>query len=199
MVVALAVLLNTVTAEALEGTLGCDGAATRSTVWEMGCSPSSRLSAEAEKCGMNIKRINLANRYDLYKKHTYDRLEKEADEAPPDRIWASYPCTVWSSQQNANQGTEEQIFSLEQRRAHQRRAYKYFADWIDRLLTKFPHTRGRDALDQLSAGRLRLDAGVKELASLRKPPSHVPDALCPFLAFGQPLALKARGAPGAAG
>ena len=90
-------------------------------VWELCCDSRSALAAAAQNSGMAARRFNLENGYDLTKRQVADQMVQEIKLEKPTRVWASPPCTPWTSIQNLNQRTEKQIKNLYRHRQESRK------------------------------------------------------------------------------
>ncbi|CAE7581414.1 Smyd3, partial [Symbiodinium sp. CCMP2456] len=67
----------------------CDG------LWEISSAPHGRLSAVAEQQGLQPRRINYQNGYNLYKSSTWVLLRDLQQQRRPRRLWISLPYTRW--------------------------------------------------------------------------------------------------------
>ena len=62
-------------------------------LWEFARAPQSWLSQAVQDQGMDARRINLYNGFDLYKEETWARLRQLRRERKPRKLWFSLPCT----------------------------------------------------------------------------------------------------------
>ena len=85
-------------------------------LWEVACSPHSWLSEACEKQGLQPKRINLHQGYDLYQPKTWELLQTERRQRRPRRIWFSLPCTKWCPWNRLNYANRKEELAAYQRR-----------------------------------------------------------------------------------
>lgn len=69
-------------------------------VWEICCSPNSRLTAEARKQDMKATRWNYESGFDLGCPRKVDDMIRDIPRSKPTRLWASPRCTAVTSIQN---------------------------------------------------------------------------------------------------
>ena len=94
-------------------------------VWEICCSPESRLSEEAKRQGFKTTRWNWESGFDLGSAVKVDNMIAKIPKEKPTRVWASPKCTAVSSIQNLNQRTEEQRKELQKKRMRTRREIRH--------------------------------------------------------------------------
>ena len=85
-------------------------------VWEICCSPNSRLTAEARRQDMKATRWNYESGFDLGCPRKVDDMIRDIPRSKPTRLWASPRCTAVTSIQNINQRTEQQRMDLRRKR-----------------------------------------------------------------------------------
>ena len=85
-------------------------------LWEVACSPHSWLSEACEKQGLQPKRINLHQGYDLYQPKTWELLQTERRQRRPRKIWFSLPCTKWCPWNRLNYANRKEELAAYQRR-----------------------------------------------------------------------------------
>ena len=85
---------------------------------------TSLLTLSCQSKGMTALRKTLDNGYDMEKETVVERLKKDMRRECRHRGWFSLKCTEWTSIQNLNQRTEQQIFILKKRRQKARKAVK---------------------------------------------------------------------------
>ena len=90
-------------------------------VWEMACSPESRITACACALGLQAHRITLETGWDLSNVGAGMRLCRKVKADRVKKAWLSLPCTAWSCMQNANQQTPRQRAILAKKRHHSKR------------------------------------------------------------------------------
>eukprot|EP00434_Breviolum_minutum_P028248 symbB.v1.2.024989.t1/scaffold2394.1/size82379/5 len=106
------------------------------TVWEVCCRSISTLSEECKRLGLTAIRKNLENGIDIEKEPTIVRLLEDQEKEKPYRAWWSLRCTEWSSIQNLNQRSQQQIEALRKKRQRGRRGVKYALATIEMMLDK---------------------------------------------------------------
>lgn len=89
-------------------------------VWEICCGPQSTLAAAAADAGFKAQRITLETGYDMEDDASARAVKRLADKQSPSRVWASCPCSPWSSQQNFNKRNPAQIAALQKKRQSSR-------------------------------------------------------------------------------
>ena len=109
-------LADKTNSEAIEALAAVTPTQTRPDLWEVCCSPESRLARSVIDAGGKAVRINLEQGYDLRKQTAWNDLKTKALRERPRKIWFSLPCTAWSMMQNANQRTPEQAQKLRVKR-----------------------------------------------------------------------------------
>ena len=67
----------------------------RDGLWEVSCGPHNWLTTSAAEHGLQPRRIDYANGYDLYQKETWQRLRALQQRHRPRRIWFSLPFARW--------------------------------------------------------------------------------------------------------
>ena len=92
----------------------------QSSVWEIGCSPTSMLTTACQSEGLGTMRINHVNGYDLYKEETYPVLKALFEQHKPRRIWFSPRSDRWQPWGHLNHGSWQDRQNLEGRRRHER-------------------------------------------------------------------------------
>ena len=103
-------------------------------VWEVACSPHSWLSEACEQHGLQPRRINYQEGYDLYMKETWHRLRDLYLKKRPRRIWFSLPCTKWCPWTSVNYNTPEKQETLEAARRKERKLLWEAASFIKYVL-----------------------------------------------------------------
>ena len=94
-------------------------------LWEICCSPESRLTSEAQRQGFNATRWTLELGFDLGKSTCIDEILAAIPKQKPTRLWASPRCTAVSSIQNLNQRDDEQIRALRRKRLRTRKELRH--------------------------------------------------------------------------
>ena len=105
----------------LEGRMG---------MWEIACSENSWLTSAANDHGINSRRINYAQGYDIYRDETWERLKQERRQDRPRKLWFSLPCTRWCQWTQVNYNTPEKKEVLESMRRRERRMLRKAKDFI---------------------------------------------------------------------
>ena len=85
-------------------------------IWEICCSPCSRLTAEVRRQGMKSTRWNYETGFDLGNPKLVDDMIQTIPKSKPTRIWASPRCTAVTSIQFLNQRTDKQRSDLRRKR-----------------------------------------------------------------------------------
>ena len=106
------------------------------SLWEIPCSPESRLSAEADKSNMSHRRFCYQHGYDVYREATWTKMLSEARLERPQRIWFSLPCTAWSTLQRINYYGRDK--ALADRRRKEIKLLRLVNNFIDELLSFHP-------------------------------------------------------------
>ena len=106
----------------------------RDGLWEVACAPHSWLSMAAEEHGLQPRRINLQQGYDLYQASTWERLREERRLRRPRRIWLSLPCTKWCAWTSLNYNTPERRAALETARRKERKLLWYVNAFVKETL-----------------------------------------------------------------
>jgi hypothetical protein len=90
-------------------------------LWELCCSPRSRLSRAVAEVGIGYRRLTLETGFDFSCPDRAEAARTQAAECHPTWGWCSCPCTAWSAMQNLNQRTKKQRRRLAQARKDSRR------------------------------------------------------------------------------
>ena len=106
----------------------------RDGLWEVACAPHSWLSMAADEHGLQPRRINLQQGYDLYQASTWDRLREERRQRRPRRIWFSLPCAKWCAWTSINYSSPDRQVVLETARRRERKLLWYVNVFIKETL-----------------------------------------------------------------
>ena len=90
------------------------GAHRKKIVWEI-YAGRGRFTEECQKRGAEVRRFGLADGWDFTKAHRKALLRLQEEEEP-DEVFMSPKCTLWSTMQNINLRTEEDVHELQERR-----------------------------------------------------------------------------------
>ena len=105
-------------------------------LWEICCAPNSTLTAECQRVGFQAERFSLHNGYDVDSERCINYLCLQVSQKKPTKLWAATKCTPWTSIQNMNQRTPEQIERLKRLRQKSRRqvrgVVKVFKEAVNR-------------------------------------------------------------------
>ncbi len=94
-------------------------------LWEICCSPSSTLTAEVHKNNLRAKRWTLENGFDLEKPDCVSSALEAVQCERPSKLWAALKCTPWTSIQNLNQKTPQQVSNLRRMRLRSRKQVRH--------------------------------------------------------------------------
>ena len=82
------------------------------TLWEICCSTTSTLTAEAHRHGFKAKRWNYESGFDLEKPECVKTAMDAIPHERPSKLWGSLRCTPWTATHRINQRTPQQIANL---------------------------------------------------------------------------------------
>ena len=105
---------------------------------EIACAPTSRLSAEMESMGYEIKRINFKEGYDLETRSGTRLLDLHLRSHPPRSTWVSMPCTRLSALQNLTERSPEEWAKFEQRQGRDLKRADEVAEAVGNSLVARP-------------------------------------------------------------
>ena len=153
-------------------------------IWEVCCRSESTLSEVAHTSGFKIQRLTLATGFDMSDKANIGKATRLADKQPPARVWASCPCTAFSSQQNFNKRNAQQMEALKMKQNQSRKLVRNVISVMVHCLKQhdadlyfeWPANSHGWSIDELKTFH-------KECAQAGKPLSHV-------LVLGCRLGLK---------
>ena len=94
-------------------------------LWEICCSPNSTLTDEMQKNGFQSRRWNYEAGFDLEKPACVQQAIEAIPTQRPSKLWASLRCTPWTSIQNINQRTPQQIENLRKMRLRSRKQVRH--------------------------------------------------------------------------
>ena len=106
-------------------------------LWEI-CSPNSTLTDEMQKNGFQSRRWNYEAGFDLEKPACVQQAIEAIPTQRPSKLWASLRCTPWTSIQNINQRTPQQIENLRKMRLRSRKQVRHVLKISGQLFNMIP-------------------------------------------------------------
>ena len=85
----------------------------RMDMFELCCHSESELVKQLELAGGSAMRMTLEAGYDWTKASTYDKAVRDFNKYRPRMVWGSPTCGPYSSVQNMNNRSEQQVRDLE--------------------------------------------------------------------------------------
>ena len=97
-------------------------------IWEIACAPHSWLSEACQRQGLQPRRINLEQGYDLYRKETWERMKVLRSKKKPRKLWFSLPCAKFCCWTYLNYASRPE--ELRQARKKERKMLWYMNDFV---------------------------------------------------------------------
>ena len=94
-------------------------------LWEICCSPTSTLTSEVLRNNLKAKRWTLESGFDLEKPDCVSNALEAVQCERPSKLWAALKCTPWTSIQNLNQKTPQQVSNLRRMRLRSRKQVRH--------------------------------------------------------------------------